>query len=241
MKAGFFRFRQTIVCLSNVGVSPSDNVATALLGVPAALPVRAGAARGNSRLPQLLEAAARTFADRGYAAASVREIVGSIGMLPGSLYCHFATKEELLVAVYARAVERICASVDEAVAPVRDPWARLEAAAVAHLQSLLDATDWSQVVIRVHPGDAPQVEARLTALRDAYESRWRTLVDALPLVRGTSRADLRLFLLGALNSSQAWYRPDGPRTPAQLARRCVALVRQGHAVNPRARTARRTS
>jgi TetR/AcrR family transcriptional regulator, cholesterol catabolism regulator len=41
--------------------------------------------RGNSRLPQLLDEAARAFAGRGFAAASVREIVGPIGMLPGSL------------------------------------------------------------------------------------------------------------------------------------------------------------
>lgn len=187
------------------------------------------AGRGNSRLPQLLEAAARLFAARGYAGASVREIVGSVGMLPGSLYCHFATKEDLLVAVYSRGVERISAAVEAAVRPLADPWQRLEAAAVAHLESLLDATDWSQVVIRIRPADAPQAEALLTGLRDGYEAHWRALVDALPLARGTSRADLRLFLLGALNSSQTWYRADGPRTPAQLARRCVALVRQGHA------------
>ncbi len=195
------------------------------------------AGRGPSRLPQLLEAAARAFAERGYAAASVREIVGSVGMLPGSLYCHFATKEELLVAVYSRGVERISGAVDAAVQPLVDPWQRLEAAAVAHLESLLDATDWSRVVIRIRPADAPPVEQRLTDLRDAYEARWRTLVDALPLARGTSRADLRLFLLGALNGSQTWYRADGARTPAQLARRCVGLIRQGHAAPPHRRAA----
>ena len=69
----------------------------------------------HSRLPQLLDEAARAFASRGFAAASVREIVGPIGMLPGSLYCHFATKEALLVAVYREGVERISAAVDAAV------------------------------------------------------------------------------------------------------------------------------
>ena len=92
--------------------------------------------------------AARAFASRGFAAASVREIVGPIGMLPGSLYCHFATKEALLVAVYQEGVERISAAVDAAVAPLAEPWARLEAGCIAHLASLLDQTDYSQVVIR---------------------------------------------------------------------------------------------
>ena len=123
--------------------------------------------RGHSRLPQLLDEAARAFASRGFAAASVREIVGPIGMLPGSLYCHFATKEALLVAVYQEGVERISAAVDAAVAPLAEPWARLEAGCIAHLASLLDQTDYSQVVIRVRPSDAPAVADELIALRDA--------------------------------------------------------------------------
>jgi AcrR family transcriptional regulator len=183
--------------------------------------------RGNSRLPQLLDEAARAFAARGFGAASVREIVGPIGMLPGSLYCHFATKEALLVAVYTEGVARISAAVDAAVAPLAEPWARLEAACVAHLASLLDQTDYSQVVIRVRPSDAPTVAAELVALRDAYEKRWAGLVAALPLDRSVSRSDLRLFLMGALNWSQTWYRDDGASTPAKIARRFVGLLRSG--------------
>jgi TetR/AcrR family transcriptional regulator, cholesterol catabolism regulator len=181
--------------------------------------------RGNSRLPQLLDEAARAFAGRGFAAASVREIVGPIGMLPGSLYCHFATKEALLVAVYKEGVERISAAVDAAVAPLAEPWARLEAGCIAHLTSLLDQTDYSQVVIRIRPSDAPAVEHELTALRDHYESRWGKLVAALPLERGVDRSDLRLFLMGALNWSQTWYRDGGASTPERIARRFVGLMK----------------
>ncbi len=183
--------------------------------------------RAHSRLPQLLDEAARAFAERGFAAASVREIVGPIGMLPGSLYCHFPTKEALLVAVYSEGVERISAAVDAAIAPLSAPWARLEAACVAHLGSLLDQTDFSQVVIRIRPSDAPTVAAELIALRDSYEARWGRLVSALPLERGVHRGDLRLLLLGALNWSQTWYRDDGASTPARIAKRFVGLIKAG--------------
>lgn len=183
--------------------------------------------RGHSRLPQLLDEAARAFAERGFAAASVREIVGPIGMLPGSLYCHFATKEDLLVAVYKEGVARISAAVDAVVAPLATPWARLEAACVAHLTSLLDQTDYSQVVIRVRPGDAPAVAAELVALRDSYEARWTRLVADLPLDRSVSRSELRLFLMGALNWSQTWYRDDGASSPARIGKRFVGLLKAG--------------
>jgi AcrR family transcriptional regulator len=181
--------------------------------------------RAHSRLPQLLDEAARAFAERGFAAASVREIVGPIGMLPGSLYCHFPTKEALLVAVYKEGVERISAAVDAAIAPLSAPWARLEAACVAHLTSLLDQTDYSQVVIRVRPSDAPAVADELVALRDSYEARWSRLVAALPLERGVHRGDLRLFLMGALNWSQTWYRDEGASSPARIAKRFVGLMK----------------
>jgi AcrR family transcriptional regulator len=183
------------------------------------------AKRASSRLPRLLDEAARAFAQRGFAAASVREIVEPVGMLPGSLYCHFATKEALLAAVYKEGVERIGAAVDAAIAPLQDPWQRLEAACVAHLVSLLDETDYSQVVIRVRPGDAPAAEAELVALRDSYEKRFARLVGALPLARPTDRTLLRLMLVGALNWSQTWYRAGRGATPERIARRFVGLLK----------------
>ncbi len=185
----------------------------------------AAARRASSRLPHLLDEAARAFAERGFAAASVREIVAPVGMLPGSLYCHFATKEALLAAVYKEGVERIGAAVDAAVASLDDPWQRLEAACVAHLGSLLDRTDYSQVVIRVRPSDAPAAEAELIALRDTYEKRFVRLVAALPLARPTDRTMLRLMLVGALNWSQTWYRDGRAMTPERIARRFVGLLK----------------
>jgi len=185
----------------------------------------APARRASSRLPLLLDEAARAFAQRGFAAASVREIVEPVGMLPGSLYCHFATKEALLAAVYKEGVERIGAAVDAAIEPLADPWQRLEAACVAHLASLLDQTDYSQVVIRVRPSDAPAAEAQLVALRDSYEKRFARLVAALPLARPTDRTLLRLMLVGALNWSQTWYRQRGGLAPERIARRFVGLLK----------------
>ena len=183
------------------------------------------ARRSTSRLPRLLDEAAHAFAQRGYAAASVRDIVEPVGMLPGSLYCHFATKEALLVAVYRQGVERIGAAVDAAVAPVEEPWQRLEAACVAHLSTLLDQTDYSQVVIRVRPSDAPAAESELVLLRDSYEKRFARLVAALPLARPTDRSALRLMLMGALNWSQTWYREGRGSTPDRIARRFVGLLK----------------
>ena len=141
------------------------------------------------------------------------------------MYCHFATKEALLVAVYREGVERIGAAVDLAIASTDEPWQRLEAACVAHLTTLLDQTDYSQVVIRVRPSDAPAAADELVQLRDSYEKRFARLVAALPLARPTDRSTLRLMLMGALNWSQTWYRQDGGLAPDRIARRFVGLLK----------------
>lgn len=190
--------------------------------MPATRPARAP--RADNRLPQILDEAARLFSARGFHGTSIRDIVSAVDMLPGSLYYHFATKEALLAAVYAEGVRRISEAVSAAIAGKRDPWERLEAAAIAHLEALLQASDYAQVVIRVRPADAPSVEGELVRLRDDYERLFVELVQALPLARGTDRRTLRLMLLGALNWSQTWYHPgrDNPRT---IARHFVGLLR----------------
>jgi AcrR family transcriptional regulator len=188
---------------------------------------RARLSHADSRLPQILDAAARLFCRQGFEGTSVRDIARAVGMLPGSLYCHFATKEDLLVAVYLRGVEQICGAVQEAVNGRTDPWDRLEAACVAHLEAILRDDDYARVVVRVRPADVPAAQRSLIAQRDRYESLWTALIGALPLVRRTDRKALRLMLLGALNWAQTWYRPSGAATPRTIARQFTALLRQG--------------
>ena len=181
--------------------------------------------RADNRLPLILDEAARLFAAQGFHGTSVRDIVSAIDMLPGSLYYHFATKEALLAAVYAEGVRRISESVRTAVATRTNPWDRLEAACIAHLEGLLNSGDYAQVVVRVRPGDAPTVADELVKLRDGYEQIFFDLMQTLPLARRVDRRSMRLMLLGALNWSQTWYRP-GREAPGPIARRFVALLRE---------------
>ena len=183
------------------------------------------APRSHNRLPQILDEAARLFREKGFQATSVRDIVRAVDMLPGSLYYHFAAKEDLLLAVYEEGVRRITDSVTRAVDGRRDPWERLEAACIGHLEALLQESDYAQVVIRVRPSDAPSVAADLTKMRDGYEALFNDLIAALPLERGVDRRSLKMMLMGAMNWSQTWYQP-GRTTPAAIAKRFVALLKE---------------
>lgn len=180
--------------------------------------------RQDNRRQPLLDAAAAIFRERGFHASSMRDIARAAGMLPGSVYYHFDSKEALLVAVYGEGVCRISAAVDAAVARSTGANARLRAACRAHLEVLLDASDYAQVVIRVLPEDVPAVAADLGAHRDGYERRFRDLIGALALPPDVDRGHLRRLLLGGLNWARHWYQPGGD-TPARIADAMLACLR----------------
>lgn len=182
--------------------------------------------RSDNRLAAVLDAAARLFAIKGYSATSMRDIAQACDMLPGSLYYHFAAKEDLLAAVYEAGVRELLEAVRAAVQQESDAWARLEAACTAHLESLLGHSDYAQVLVRVLPADVAHAAARLKALRADYERAFRELVGALPLPPDTDRGVLRLMLLGALNWSRFWFAESGRDSPRSLARKFVQLLRE---------------
>jgi TetR/AcrR family transcriptional regulator, cholesterol catabolism regulator len=186
------------------------------------------APRQDNRREAVMDAAAKLFAGQGYRATTVRDIAGAAGMLPGSVYYHFKSKDALLLAVYREGVARIIAHVDAATAGESDPWARLGAASAGHLEAILDANAYAQVIVRVVPGDAAEVAGALRQARDEYEDRFRRLLDPLELAPGVDRGRLRLMLLGALNWAKVWYRP-GASEPGAIARDFVAVLRAGAA------------
>jgi AcrR family transcriptional regulator len=183
------------------------------------------APRQDNRRQQLLDVAARLFRERGYHVTSMRDIAREVGMLSGSIYYHFSSKEEMLLAVYEEGLRHIAERVDAAVAGQQTPWERLEAGCTAHLEALLELSDYTQVMIRVLPPEGGKVAERLLELRDQYEARFRDLIDALALPEPADRRYLRLLLMGGLNWSHVWYHPGGD-TPAIIAHSMIDLLRQ---------------
>jgi len=183
------------------------------------------APRQDNRRQQLLDVAARLFRERGFHVTSMRDIAREVGMLSGSIYYHFPSKEEMLLAVYEEGLRHIAEQVDAAVAGQVTPWERLEAGCTAHLEALLELSDYTQVMIRVLPPEGGKVAERLLELRDQYEARFRDLIDALALPETADRRYLRLLLMGGLNWSHVWYHPGGD-TPAIIAHRMIDLLRK---------------
>ena len=181
---------------------------------------------------RFLDAAARLFARDGFHAVSMRAIAREVGVTPGAVYAHYASKAAVLAAVYADGVERIAARVEAATAGADEPWERLERACRGHLEAILDRhAGYGQVVTRVLPDDVPELAGELTALRYGYERHFRALIEALPLGLGIDRTLFRMTLMGALNWSPVWY-AGGRADPAAIAKAVVGMLRRGAASPP---------
>jgi len=181
--------------------------------------------RHDSRRDQILERAALLFGENGYDRTSIRDIAAAVGMLPGSVYYHFPSKEALLAAVYTAAIDRAIETLQAATAGHQDPWDRLEAASVAHLGILVGGGSIA-VVITDGPNLPAAVRAELVTQRHRYETVFRDLVAEIDLPDGVTPSAFRLALLGALNWSLTWFRPDGD--PAEIvARNIFAVFRAG--------------
>ena len=153
--------------------------------------------RANSRNDALIEAAAELFASQGYKSTSMRDISKAVGMLPGSIYYHFPSKDDLLLAIYESGVERITETLEAAVEPLDDPWDRLQAGMSAHIRAITQESAYTRVIFRVEPDDVPRYKSQLVALRDRFEAQFKALVDDLPLAPWVDRHLLRLMILGA--------------------------------------------
>ncbi len=171
--------------------------------------------RIDNRQQTLLDAAAKLFRTSSFEAISVRDIAKEAGMLPGSVYYHFPSKDDLLVAVYKAGIAHHLGAARAAIASADTPVTRLAALCRAHVGSIL-GNDFAAVAVCVLPRNSPALRRRLVALRDTYEDVFRDLIATLPLAPGVNRKILRLTLLGALNYIPIWYHAglDDPDTTA---------------------------
>lgn len=187
--------------------------------------------KANDSLPadrraELIDKAARLFGTHGYDNTSMRDIAAAFGILHGSLYHHFGSKEELFVTVYAAGVDRFIDEVQRAVEPFTDPWERLEAACVAHLEALLSGESPAAMVLADWSSSYTEsMREALVKERDRYERVFVDLTKAVALAPGVERRYFRLALLGALNGALTWYQSGGD-DPAAVARHLFAIFKR---------------
>jgi AcrR family transcriptional regulator len=167
----------------------------------------------------LLDVAASVFRRAGYGAATLRQICAATGLRLGSLHYRYATKEDLLQDLMARAIERLTAAVRSAVSRSSDPAERLRLGLRAHLTTVLSEDD-SFYVLLYDWRSLEQGRKGMLKLREQYERVWdellKTAVDAGFAREGVDVKLVRQFGFGAMNWVAQWY-ASSTQTPEEIA------------------------
>jgi AcrR family transcriptional regulator len=181
----------------------------------------------SHRRREILQVAASLFRHHGYERTSVRQIADALGIKSGSLFYHFASKEEILVAVMEEGIRDVFGAVQAGVANERDLPHRLLAMVRCHLGGLLGSNlDALMVLVYEWRSLSAPAMRRVLEWRNRYEDLWDRELSAAAARRWVDADTLlvRQTVLGALNWTGQWYRSDRRLQVDELALRMFELL-----------------
>jgi AcrR family transcriptional regulator len=185
--------------------------------------------RYQARRLEILRAAGRAFRSRGFVETGMRDIAEAAELSPANLYNYFRGKHEILFFCQDSSLDRMIAALEKARRAKTSAALRLRLVIFSHLRCLLDEVEGSAAHLLTTA--LPPRELRcLIAKRDRYELGVRNLIASGirsgEFVSGETALVARA-MLGALNWSVQWFRPDGPMTAEEIAEELADYLLRG--------------
>jgi AcrR family transcriptional regulator len=142
--------------------------------------------RRAETVERLLDAALETFAEIGFAAASVEDICGRGGFTRGAFYSSFRTKDELFGALFARETARNLSRAEELLTGIETEADPVSAAVERCLSTLRADRTWVLVLTeyRLHAARHPEAAAALREHSAGLHTRLTGLIDEVVVRSG---------------------------------------------------------
>jgi len=167
---------------------------------------------GAATAQAIRQAGLELIYEHGYEGMSLRDLAQRVGLQPGSLYNHIATKQALLFDLVLEHMNTLTAGLDQALAGIEGPRQRLDAFLAFHLRHHLTR----KVEVFVSNSELRSLEpanrAVVLALRRAYEQRLSAILAAGAEQGVFVVADVPVAtfaIIALLTGVTAWYRPVG--------------------------------
>ena len=185
-----------------------------------------------TRRDELLELAAAMMAERGLRATTVRDIADAAGILSGSLYHHFSSKEEMVDEVMRGFLDWLFARYQEIIDSEPNPLDRLKGLFMASFEAI--ESRHAQVVIYQDEAKRLSTQPRFAYVEERNREQRKMWRDVLGqgIEQGCFRPDLDVdlvyrFIRDTTWVSVRWYQPGGPLTAQQVGRQYLAIVLGG--------------
>jgi TetR/AcrR family transcriptional regulator, cholesterol catabolism regulator len=168
----------------------------------------------------ILDAAAQVIRKKGFHAASMADIAKAVNLQKASLYHHVSSKQEILLELLDRALEMLTARIVPIVNQSIPADEKLRRMIHVYLQSLAENPDLSSVLLFEHRSLDKKSHARHVPYRDRFESLWQDVIHEGVRAKLFACPDVGLAvrgLMGILNWTLTWYRPEGPLSIEKIA------------------------
>lgn len=139
------------------------------------------------RRDEILDVAARLFAEQGYHQVDVQTVADELGVGKGTVYRYFARKEELFLAAVDRVVRRLKSAVDARIEGVDDPMERIAGAIRAYLEFFAKNSLLVELLIQERAQFKDRSQPTYFEYRDVNIGPWRQLLQEL-IAQGRIRA-----------------------------------------------------
>jgi AcrR family transcriptional regulator len=185
-----------------------------------------------TRRDELLELAATMFAERGLRATTVRDIADAAGILSGSLYHHFSSKEEMVDEVLRGFLDWLFDRYQQIIDTESNPLARLKGLFMASF----DAIEHHHAEVVIYQDEAKRLsgQPRFDYVEELNRRQRKMWVEVLTegIAQGYFRPDVDVdlvyrFIRDTTWVSVRWYQPGGPLTAQQVGQQYLSIVLGG--------------
>ncbi|MFD0535022.1 TetR family transcriptional regulator [Actinomadura luteofluorescens] len=190
------------------------------------------AAARAGRRAELLATAAEVFASQGYSATTVRKVADAAGILGGSLYYHFDSKESMADEILSTFLDDMWAAYDRVLDAGLSARDTLEAIVVESFRSI----DKHRPAVVLYQNESKHLATseRFHYLLDSqrrFEEMWLSLLDR-GVKEGAFRADLDRtliyrFIRDTVWVAANWYQHGGRLSADDIAKQYLAMFLEG--------------
>jgi TetR/AcrR family transcriptional regulator, cholesterol catabolism regulator len=186
----------------------------------------------SQRRQELLELSARLFAERGYGATTVRDIADEAGILSGSLYHHFPSKEAIVDEILSTFLDELFGEYRRIMAQDMGARQKLEAVVVESFQCI----DKHHAAVAIFQNEAKHLaqSQRFCYLNDRNREFRRLWMQILQdgvrtgAFRATLDTDLVYrFIRDTVWVAVRWYRPGGRMSAETVAAQYLDILLDG--------------
>jgi AcrR family transcriptional regulator len=178
----------------------------------------------------ILDAAAQVFRQKGFHGASMSAIADAVNLQKASLYHHVTSKQEILLDLLERALGLLTEHIAGIASQNIPADQKLRQMMRAYLIALADNSDLSSVLLFEHRSLDKKSHARHVPQRDMFEGLWRKVIVEGVAEGIFSCADTGLavrVLMGMMNWTLTWYRPEGEKSIEKIADEYADLMFNG--------------